>query len=166
MVTARQLNRNEWREYGGEVWLCTFPFMPRDFSQRVSLSFVRELDQLGEIELAVARVDGDIVRFEARPPTTGPVESQFVTAVARGDVENLERLLENLCELVRVERSELLWLQSDLSPRPWALYRLDDNGNRFLMSFFRDRAFAEQTALVFEQRGHKQTYIVEPALRA
>jgi hypothetical protein len=139
--------------------------MPHDFSRRVGLSFARELEQLGEIDVAVARVNGDVVRFEARPPATGPVESQFVTAVARGDVASLERLLGNSCELVRVQRRELLWVQPHLSPRPWALYRLDDNGNRFLMSFFRDRVFAEQTALFYERKGHKQTYIVERALR-
>ena len=164
MVITRQLDRDEWREDGGEVWLCTFPFTPAAFSERVGISFSRELDQLGETDVAVARIDGDVVLFQARPRNAGPPETEFVTVAARGDVANVERLLDNLCQIVSVERPDLLWIQSDLSPRPWVLYRLDDNGNRFVMSFFRDRTFAEQTALAYERRGRKQTYVVEPAL--
>jgi hypothetical protein len=87
-----------------------------------------------------------------------------VSAAARGDVQNLERLLLNLCNASRVARDDLLWIESDLGPRPWALLRLDDNGNRFLMSLFRDRSIAEQMAVAYERKGHKQTYIVEAAL--
>jgi hypothetical protein len=112
----------------------------------------------------VARIDGDVVLFQARPPNAGPPETQLVTAAGRGDVANIERLLDNLCAMVGVERGDLSWVQSDLSPRRWALYRLDDNGNRFLMSLFRDRTLAERTALAYERRGRKQTYMVEPAL--
>lgn len=45
----------------------------------------------------------------------------------------------------------------------WALWRLDDNGNRFLMACFADRGRAEAAARAYAGRGHKQTYYVEPA---
>jgi hypothetical protein len=81
------------------------------------------------------------LKHDHRPP--GPSRVSLLRRL-RGDVANLERLLENLCELVRVQRRELLWLQPDLSPRPWALYRLDDNGNRFLMSLLRTISLSKQ----------------------
>lgn len=42
------------------------------------------------------------------------------------------------------------------------LMRQDDNGNRFLMGRYPTRAEAEAEAEVFEARGHKQLYWVEP----
>lgn len=49
------------------------------------------------------------------------------------------------------------------SPQRWALWRLDDNGNRFLMEVFDTREGAEAAAHDFTARGHKQAYWVEPA---
>mgnify|MGYP001209362565 CR=1 FL=1 len=45
----------------------------------------------------------------------------------------------------------------------WALWRLDDNGNRFVVAVFARRDEAETTARAFEAHGHKQTYWVEAA---
>jgi len=45
----------------------------------------------------------------------------------------------------------------------WALWRLDDNGNRFVVAVFANRDEAETTARAFEAHGHKQTYWVEAA---
>lgn len=42
----------------------------------------------------------------------------------------------------------------------WALWRLDDNGNRFVVAVFARRDEAEATARAFEAHGHKQTYWV------
>lgn len=43
----------------------------------------------------------------------------------------------------------------------WCLWRLDDNGNRFLVRRFADRTEAEAVAAAYEARGHKQRYFVE-----
>jgi hypothetical protein len=164
MITVRQVRYDEWREDRAEVWLCTFPLKPIAFAERLNLTFSRELDQLGEIDVAVASIDGSVVLFQARTSHAGPPDTEFVSAAARGDVQHLERLLQNLCNVSGVSRNDLLWVESDLGPRPWALLRLDDNGNLFLMSLFRDRNIAEQMAVAYERKEHKQTYIVEAAL--
>ncbi len=44
----------------------------------------------------------------------------------------------------------------------WAVWRQDDNGNRFLVRDALSKDDAHQTALRFEARGHKQTYWIEP----
>lgn len=46
--------------------------------------------------------------------------------------------------------------------RTWAVYRQDDNGNRFLVSCGLVRAEAERLVVEFEARGHKQVYWTEP----
>jgi len=43
----------------------------------------------------------------------------------------------------------------------WALWRQDDNGNKFHIKDFENESEADSKALEFEARGHKQTYWVE-----
>ena len=45
----------------------------------------------------------------------------------------------------------------------WAVWRQDDNGNRFLVSRHATEAEAAAVAREFERRGHKQIYSVEPS---
>jgi len=45
----------------------------------------------------------------------------------------------------------------------WALWRLDDNDNRFLVAVFARREEAEAAVRAFETHGHKQAYWVESA---
>ena len=44
----------------------------------------------------------------------------------------------------------------------YELWRMDDNGNRFLIGVFDSQAEALDEARAFEAKGHKQTYWVEP----
>ncbi len=46
-------------------------------------------------------------------------------------------------------------------PQGWALWRLDDNGNRFVMAIFATRERAEAAARDYTARDHKQVYWVE-----
>jgi hypothetical protein len=56
---------------------------------------------------------------------------------------------------------------NDVQPNPedaepiWALYRIDDNGNVFLVRSGLTRSEANRLAAEFEARGHKQMYWVE-----
>ncbi len=43
----------------------------------------------------------------------------------------------------------------------WAVIRQDDNGNRYRVGRFKTREEAEQVADRFEEKGHKQLYVVE-----
>lgn len=44
----------------------------------------------------------------------------------------------------------------------WCVLRLDDNGNTFVIRSFDTEAEALAYAKMLEDRGHKQTYWVEP----
>ncbi|MDF3934622.1 hypothetical protein [Pseudomonas citronellolis] len=45
--------------------------------------------------------------------------------------------------------------------RNWCLWRLDDNGNRFVVRRELSREEAEALARDYQARGHKQTYWAE-----
>lgn len=45
---------------------------------------------------------------------------------------------------------------------PWALWRQDDNGNRFLVSLKETREEVQKLQEMYEKRGHKQYYFIEP----
>lgn len=46
------------------------------------------------------------------------------------------------------------------APDRWVLYRIDDNGNEVEMRRFAERDEAEALMREYEQRGHKQAYLV------
>lgn len=46
----------------------------------------------------------------------------------------------------------------------WAVYRQDDNGNRFVVNTRLRREEAERLVAEFEARGHKQVYWAEPEI--
>ncbi|RUR69785.1 hypothetical protein EJP67_22260 [Variovorax guangxiensis] len=61
---------------------------------------------------------------------------------------------------------ELLRAKSPAFTKPlqaFRLFRLDDNGNRILMREYESRRIADYYQRVYEARGHKQLYWVEPA---
>lgn len=45
---------------------------------------------------------------------------------------------------------------------PFAVWRLDDNGNRFMVLRGLSREEAERLAASFEAKGHKQSYWIAP----
>lgn len=51
--------------------------------------------------------------------------------------------------------------QEPTPPETWAVWRIDDNANTFLVRSKLTRAEAERLAAEFAARGHKQTYWVE-----
>jgi cell division protein FtsN len=43
----------------------------------------------------------------------------------------------------------------------WAVIRQDDNGNRYRVGSYKTREEAERVADHFEEKGHRQLYVVE-----
>ncbi len=50
------------------------------------------------------------------------------------------------------------------SPPRFVLFRVDDNGVRFLIAYFDSEEAAQQRAAELAQGGHKQHYFIEPAV--
>jgi hypothetical protein len=139
---------------------------PGSFTAQTGIVFSRERDELGLVDLAVATIDGDTVLFVARAKEDQQPHrpSELINVTARGDVRTVPSLLERVLQIASIDPGQLLWCNSDLEAREWALFRLDDNNNRFLMSYFGSRERAELVAQHYETLGHKQTYYVERAL--
>lgn len=56
------------------------------------------------------------------------------------------------------------WEVLPLRVDPWVLRRYDDNGQHFEVHRFASRMAAECSLRTFEARGHRQTYVIEPAV--
>lgn len=53
-------------------------------------------------------------------------------------------------------------VSAPIREQTWAVYRQDDNGNRFVVSTRLGREEAKRLVAEFEARGHKQVYWAEP----
>jgi len=94
-----------------------------------------------------------------------PIETRdrCEVCIRRGD-DPREAIID-LFEALAIDDSDCkdLGPSIDLSGLPvWALWRQDDNGNRFEVARFRSYAKACLQEQIFTDRGHKQTYWVEP----
>ena len=104
-------------------------------------------------------------------PRVGPFVSLLMDCDSREEAEAYAR------KRSAARKGPWMIFHGDLGPRavavfrggeeapsePWALYRQDDNGHRFLVAILPAKEDAEAAADVFEARGHKQLYTCEPA---
>jgi len=122
---------------------------PADLAQQLGLDMPDPLAPL------VLQLEGDVLRLQAQP------SSGLVKVWVRGDVQTPGRCLPRLCAALGLREDQLPWISDQLDPKPWVLVRLDDNGNRTPMWYFRERELAEAVARDYAGLGHKQSYEVE-----
>jgi len=158
----KQTAFEEWVANGAEHPLCQLPITVVEAAERCGLTFEKREQQSGLSSYCVVSINGEIFLLSGVNSAASP--ARFVGVAARGDVKDLSKAIDAVCAAFGVERTQLLLSAQDLSPRPWALYRLDDNGNRFLVSYFRERELAQALAQRYTGAGHKQIYYVEPVL--
>lgn len=146
---SRRLPDSEWCANGSEAPLCRLPLGLAEVEQRLGLAPLPTAAQL------IMQLEGYVLRLQAQP------SSGLVQAWVRGDVQTPGRCLPVLCAALGLGEEQLPWVAEELGPKPWLLLRLDDNGNRVPMWYFREREQAEAVARDYAARGHKQTYEVE-----
>jgi len=146
---ARRLDDGEWIANGSEAALCLLPLSLAEVWQRLGWGPAPAASQ------AVLQLEGDVLRLQEQG------DSGLVQVWVRGDVQTPARCLPALCAALGLRQDELPWVAAELGPKPWLLLRLDDNGNRVPMWYFRERVQAEVVARDYAARGHKQTYEVE-----
>ena len=147
---------SEWNANGSQTLLCRLPWGAAELAARLSIRFSPSFQQPGEWSHAVIRLDGNVLRLAVH-------NDGAVTVEVRGDVQTPGRCLPVICAALGIPQAALPWVADDLSAKPWLLTRLDDNGNRLPMWYFREREAAEAVARDYAARGHKQTYEVERA---
>lgn len=148
---SRRLPDSEWCANGSEAPLCRLPLGLAEVERRLGLAPLPAATPL------IVQLEGHVLRLQAQPA------SGLVQVWARGDVQTPGRCLLPLCATLGLSEEQLPWVAEELGPKPWQLVRLDDNGNRVPMWYFREREQAEAVARDYAARGHKQSYEVDHA---
>jgi hypothetical protein len=146
---TRRLDNGEWIANGSEEALCLLPLRLAEVGQLLGWGAVPA------VQHAVLQLDGDVLRLQEQ------ASSGRVQVWVRGDVQAPGRCLLPLCAVLGLRQEALPWVAEELGPKPWLLIRLDDNGNRAPMWYFRERGRAEAVAKGYAARGHRQSYEVE-----
>lgn len=152
MITC--LSDEEWYPNGSESLLCQLPWGMEAVQARLGIEFMPPSAQCKEFAHAVLQVEGCVLRLAAPSP-----EDRVMVSV-RGDVQAPGRCLPAVCAALGLQPQQLPWVSAELGPKPWLLTRLDDNGNRVSMWYFRERETAEAVARDYTARGHRQMYDV------
>ena len=145
---TRRLDDGEWIANGSEAALCLLPLRLAEVGQRLGWGAAPA------VRHAVLQLEGDVLRLQEQGA------SGLVQVWVRGDVPVPGRCLPPLCAALGLRQDELPWVAQELGPKPWLLVRLDDNGNRAPMCYFREQDAAERVARDYAARGHKQSYDV------
>lgn len=157
-----QLHIRDWVVNGSEIAICQLPLTVAQAEKHFGLTFTQCEPDKPEQWHAVVEHDGQVYLLHAVREGIPP-HSQ-IEVIARGDILNPEPLVEKICSAFRLRPQALPWVSNDLGARPWALWRLDDNNNRSVMWYFKEKSDAERVAKIYTERGHKQLYYVDTAL--
>lgn len=160
-----QLQADDWVATGAETALCRLPFTAAQAEQRFCLVFTpgksaktATTDQPGRWQAVIGH-DGQVYLLQAA--REAPPPDHLLEVLARGDVRYPEPLVAKICAAFHLAPQDLPWVSPDLGERRWLLWRRDDNNNRAVMGYFKDRQVAERVAQRYTDRGHKQFYGVE-----
>lgn len=157
-----QLQTDDWVANGAETVICRLPFTVAQAEKQFGLAFAQgepgTTGQAGRSH-AVIEHEGQAYLLHAARQAASP--DHLLEVVARGDVRYPEPLVAKICAAFKLAAQDLPWVSPDLGERPWALWRLDDNNNRTVMAYFKDRRLAERAAQMYTQRGHRQLYYVD-----
>jgi len=151
-MAPTHLPEAEWCANGSEAPLCLLPMSLAQVVRALGLAAAAPGAPL------VLQLEGQVLRLQEQ------ASSGLVQVWVRGDEQSPGRCLPLLCAALGLHEAQLPWVADELGPKPWLLLRLDDNGNRVPMWYFRERDVAERVVRDYAARGHRQTYEVEHAV--
>lgn len=96
----------------------------------------------------------------------GMLERPGVMDIVKRRSDDFNAAVVDLFEALAIDDADVSFLHPQVDVRrlpAWALWRQDDNGNRFEMARYRSYAKARAQWQLYTDRGHKQTYWIEPA---
>jgi hypothetical protein len=155
----KQLPFDDWSAGGHDCPVCQLPFTVAEMESRFGFKFQQVNPQLLYTFDAVVTVDGLVFMLSGIRQTIGI--QACVMVYARGDVRSPSKALESILRGFSVSQDVLPWVNQNLSDRPWALVRTDDNGNNFCIGYYYEKEDAEFMAKHYAEKGHKQLYYVE-----
>lgn len=162
-----QLHSDDWVANGAETAICRLPFTVAQAEAQFGLVFAQgepgtpgTPGKPGQWH-AVIEHDGQVYLLHAA--REAPPPDHLLEVLARGDVRYPAPLVVKICAAFKLAPQDLPWVSPDLGERRWLLWRRDDNNNRAVMAYFKDRQVAERVAQQYTDRGHKQLYGVDEA---
>jgi hypothetical protein len=160
-MQIRMLSTNDWRsrEKGNPICLAELPLSVREAEKILGVEFVQYVeDGLGECFCCAIEIDGQDVFLQGVMHRDS--KAIGVTVNMHATEPDPNKLLDNICAALHLSRRDLKWTHEfDDSPK-YVVYRVDDNGNEFEMERFHEKPAAEWFAKRYQEKGHKQIYLV------
>lgn len=158
----QQAKIEDWKEVSTPVHIALLPYEWKFFEENYNIVF-DEFDDpgLGQCKIACVRIGGKLCGLESHPE--GPEIARKILIKVLSYEEEWDKIIELFCSLLEIKKSELPWIQSELSPGNWELYRTDDNANEIIMHRFPNEELADKARVNYEKRGHKQLYLARKA---
>jgi hypothetical protein len=155
----QQASIEDWKEVSSPVYIALLPYEWKFFRDNHDIVF-DEFDDtgLGICKIAPVKISGKLCGLESHPD--GPDDARKIAIKVLSYEEEWDEILELFCALLEINKSELPWIQTELSPGQWELYRTDDNANEVIMHRFPSEDIANGARITYEKRGHKQLYMV------
>jgi len=158
-MMLQQAKIEDWKEVSIPIHIAQLPFEWTYFQDKFNIVF-DEFDDpgLGICKIACVKIDGKICGLESHPEGSEIARKVAIKVVSYE--EEWDKIIGLFCSLLEIKKSELPWIQSELSPSKWELYRTDDNANETIMHRFPNEELANKARVTYEKRGHKQLYMV------
>lgn len=161
-MSVERVENSLWHERVPAVPVCVLPWTSDEFAAKWNIAFDEFADDgLGLCRTAVVRLGPCLCLAQAHP--SGPGDAAWVSLSVPGTSPDTQRDLSDLLQALAITQSRLRWVSPLLGPAPWSLYRLDDNGNEFLIERHQRREWADRVRDEYEAKGHKQLYFVRPS---
>ena len=146
------------------LWYCVarLACRPAELEERADLAFEDSQDAAGHTrEATVGNDQGQRYWLVFHPDASGA--GAGIEMRIRHDAGDPAILLDAGLQVLGLSSKDLSWIHPDAELVPWAVWRQDDHGNRFLVTVARCRSDAARLADAYEAKGHKQLYWIEQA---
>lgn len=154
-----RVDNSRWHETVAAIPVCVLPWNADEFAAKWQLTLDEfEEPGLGWVRTAVLQIGHCICLAEAH--LQGPDQARRVSISVAGTSPDTRLDLFEILRAMELSEADLPWVRPLLGPARWLLYRLDDNGNEFLIERYQQPEAAETIRAQYEAKGHKQLYFV------
>lgn len=161
-MSVIRVDNARWHETVAAIPVCVLPWRADEFAAKWQLT-LEEFEEpgLGRVRGAVLALGNCVCLAQAHPH--GPDAAQRVSISVAGTSPDTRLDLIEILTAMALSEADLPWVSPVLGPARWLLYRLDDNGNEFLIERYQQPEAAERIRAQYEAKGHKQLYFVRSA---
>ncbi len=148
-----------WQALGYPIYIAQLPLSYTEIEQRLGVSFseVHGAGLLAEKNLFM-QIEPHIYWLRCRP-NLSEIEA-YPALYLRADNPNPLLALSQFLDACQINAQDLIKKNPNLSESHWVLERLDDNNNTIEMCRFMEQRSAEFVKQMYQDKGHKQTYLV------